>query len=84
MICYWVGEEGAGFEVLGASVSEMWKFWARGEGQIDWNSFLTALAVNWWVIWNSRNKIVFQHRNADPLFTVSSVRRMLAHWKELG
>ncbi len=77
-------EEGPGFEVLGAELPEVWESRPRGGAFNDRNGFLTLLAAHWWVIWNCRNKTIFQQRNTDPLYAAASVRSLLAHWINLS
>ncbi len=76
-------EEGPGFLELGADICETWVAWSLRRELGAQTCSPNLLAANWWVVWNCRNQTIFQLRNTDPLFAVSSVRCLLSHWNDL-
>ncbi len=82
-VAWWVlgvmDHEGAGDDVR--SVWE--KGMLRGSpGAV--NVRLASVATLWWVVWDIRNKTIFQQVNTDPLLAIDRVRSFVKLWEGLG
>ncbi len=76
------GESDRGMDIRtrGINVRRVWENRTDGESSSVVNRYLIGVAAHWWVIWNIRNRVIFQHANTDPLHAVRWINNVVAQW----